>query len=146
MAHTLGENDRGGARSSNGDGGALRTRSEGERAREKELTAQMAAEEEAGTAGRSWWPTRARPGRRMRATRWPSSAGMPRRHGAPVRARGRGHWRGEGVDALVGWAASASGPEARPRPASAPLSLFQFFLISFSKYFSKLILTHLKSF
>jgi len=90
--------------------------------------AQMAAGAAADEAERSWWPTRARPGCRMLATRRPVSAGAPRRHGVAVRAWARrGRWRGEGGER--GWAgpASASGPEVRPRPASAPLSLFQFF-------------------
>ena len=38
MAHALEKNHRGGARSSNGDGGALRALSKGERAREEVLT------------------------------------------------------------------------------------------------------------
>ena len=106
-----------------------------ERAREREREsgeAQLATEEEAGAAGQTWWPTRVRPPRRMRATRRPSSAGSPRRHGAAVRtwtwARARGgetrRWAGP---------ASASGPEARPRPTSAPLSLFHFFEFLFPK-------------
>jgi len=44
--------------------------------------AQMAAGAEADAAGRSWWPTRARPSCRMLATRRPGSAGAPWRHGA----------------------------------------------------------------
>ena len=59
----------------------------GARAREREKRSrwvQMAAEEEAGAAGRSWCPTRARLGRCMHATRWLSSAGLPRRHRAAV--------------------------------------------------------------
>ena len=71
------------------------------RARERERRswqAQMAARTEADAAGRTWWPTRARPSRRMRATRRPSSAGVPRRRGAAVRACGRGAGAGgEGV-------------------------------------------------
>jgi len=53
--------------------------------------------------------------------------------GAAVRARGRCAGAGEGV--TRGWAgpASASGPDVRPRPASAPLSLFPFFKYFFSK-------------
>ena len=52
---------------------------------------------QADAAGRTWWPTRARPGRRMRATRRPSSTGSPRRHGAAVRERGRGAGAGKGA-------------------------------------------------
>jgi len=63
---------------------------EGESASEE---AQMAAGTEADAAGRSWWPTGARPGCRMLATRRASSAGAPRRHGAAVRARARGRGR-----------------------------------------------------
>ena len=96
--------------------------------------AQMAAEAEADAAGRSWWPTGARPGCRMLGTRRPSSAGAPRRHGAAVRARAR-RGPGEGGERERARLASASGPEVRPRPASAPLSLFHFFLISFLKHF-----------
>ena len=69
-----------------------REREKGESAREG---AQMAAGTEADAAGRSWWPTKARPGYRMLATRRPSSAGAPRRHGASV---------GKGVSAGgLGW-------------------------------------------
>ena len=96
--------------------------------------AQMAAGVEADAAGHSWWLTRARPGCRMLATRWPSSAGAPRRHGAAVRARAR-RGRGEGGERGRAGPASASGPEVRPRPASAPLSLFPFFLNFFSQIF-----------
>jgi len=88
--------------------------------------AQMAAEAEADAAGRSWWPTRARPGCRILVTRRPSSAGAPRRQGAAVRARAR-CGRGEGGERGRAGPASASGPEVRPRPPSAPLSLFLFF-------------------
>jgi hypothetical protein len=73
---------------------AVRERAEGESA---SGGAQMAAGAMADAAGRSWWPTRARPGCRMLATRRPSSAGSPRRRGAAVRARTRrGHERGDG--------------------------------------------------
>jgi len=66
----------------------------------------------------------------MLATRQPSSAGSPRRHGAAVRARTR-RGRGEGESAGGLGPASASGPEVRPRLASAPFSLFfQFFFSS----------------
>jgi len=124
MAHALGENGRGGARSSNGDGGALRARSEGERAREKELTG---ANGSGGGDGRSWWPTRARPGRRMRATRRPSSAGTQRRHGAAIRARGRGRWCGEGV---TRWWARPLRPAGQKRGRgllAPPFPFFRFF-------------------
>jgi len=125
-----------------GAAAAARERAKGESA---SGGAQMAVEAEADAAGRSWWPTRACPGCRMLATRRPSSAGAPRRHGAAVRSRA---WRGRGEGGERGRAgpASASGPEVRPRPASAPLSLFPFFLNFFSKYFYKFIWTILKSF
>jgi len=81
---------------------ALCARKVGVREREwRSGRAQMVAEEEAGAAGRTWWPTRERPPRRMRATRRPSSAGSPRRHGAAVRAWTRARARGGG-DVLVG--------------------------------------------
>ena len=88
--------------------------------------AQMAVGAEADAAGRSWWPTRARLGCRMLATRRPSSAGAPRQHGAAVHARAQ-RGCGEGSERRRAGPASASGPEVRPRPASAPLSLFPFF-------------------
>jgi len=68
-------------------------------------------EEDAG--GHTWWPTRARPSRRMRATQRPSSAGSPRRHGVAVRARGR-RKRGRGEAGP----ASLAGPVGWRRPAS----------------------------
>jgi len=136
MVHALGENGRGRARAPMAMA-ALCAR--GARARERERKgwrSQMAARAEAGAAGRSWWPTRARPGDRMLATRQPSSAGSPQRRGAAVCAgtrRGREH--GEGGERGRAGPASASGPEVRPRPASAPLFPFLFFLISFLKLF-----------
>jgi len=72
-----------------GAAAAVRERAEGESA---SGGAQMAAGAAADAAGRSWWPTRARPGCRMLATRWPGSAGAPRRHGARAGA-------GKGVSA-----------------------------------------------
>jgi len=87
---------------------------------------QMAAATKADAAGRSWWPTRGRPGCRMLATRRPSSAGAPRRHGAGA---------GKGGESGRAGPASASGPEVRPRPASAPLSYFHFFEFLFSILF-----------
>ena len=76
---------------------AAHERAEGESASRR---AQMAAGATADAAGRSWWPTRARPGCRMLATRWPSSAGSPRRRGTAVRARTRrGRERGKGESA-----------------------------------------------
>ena len=56
--------------------------------------ARLAAGTEADAAGRTWWPTRARPSRRMRATRRPSSAASPRR-GRPRAWTRRGHERDE---------------------------------------------------
>jgi len=64
--------------------------------------ARLTAGAKADVAGRTWWPTRARPSRRMRATRRPSSAGVPRRRGAAVRARGRGAGAGAGKGASAG--------------------------------------------
>ena len=73
MVHALGENGRGGARAPMA---MVALSARGARAREREREgwrAQMAARAEAGAAGRSWWPTRARPGDRMLATRQPSA-------------------------------------------------------------------------
>ena len=61
-----------------------------------------AAGAKADAAGRTWWPTRARPSRRMRATWRPSSASSPRRHSAAVRARGHGAGASAGKGASVG--------------------------------------------
>ena len=73
-----------------GAAAAAREREKGESAREG---AQIAAVAEADAAGRSWWPTKARPGCRMLAMRRPSSAGAAQR-GRPragtARARRRG--------------------------------------------------------
>jgi len=69
------------------------------------------------------------------------------RRGRPRARARRGRWRGDGGER--GWAgpSSASGPEVRPRPASAPLFPFLFFfLIFFSQTLSKFIWTILKSF
>jgi len=77
----------------------------GARARERERRrwwAQMAAGTEAIATGRSWWPSRARPSHRMRATRRPSSAGSQQRHGAAVRTRGRGASTSAGKGASAG--------------------------------------------
>jgi len=80
----------------------------GERERESESArggARLAAEAKADAAGHTWWLTRARPSRRMRAMQRPSSAGVPRRRGAAVRARGRGAGAGAGKGrARAGWA------------------------------------------
>ena len=119
---------------SNGDGGALRVRSEGERAR---------------ADGREWQQGRrrarpsapgGRPGRVQAIACSPRGSRVLRaRHGgAAVRARtrrGRERGRGEGESAGGLGPASASGPEVRPRPASAPFSLFYFFKILFSSSF-----------
>jgi len=96
---------------------------------------QMAAGTEADATVRSWWPTRARPSRRMRATRRPSSAGSPRRHGSAVHARTRrGRERGErggrgagwlGWLRWLGWLVGA-GPPVNSPP-------FSFFKLFFSK-------------
>jgi len=85
--------------------------------------ARLAAGERASAVMRTWWPTRVRPPRRMHATRRPNAVGVPRRRGAGA---------GEEVTRGRAGPASASGPEVRPRPVSAPLSLFHF-LNSFSK-------------
>jgi len=100
MVHALGENGRGGAQAPMATA-ALCVHEARAREREREgWRAQMAARAEVGAAGRSWWPTRARPGDRMLATRQPSSAGSPRRRGAAVRAwTRRGRERGEGESA-----------------------------------------------
>ena len=74
----------------------------------------MAARAEAGAAG----PPGGRPGH-VQATAC-SPRGRPHADMARARARGRGEHGRVGP-------ASASGPEVRPRPASAPLSLFYFF-------------------
>ena len=109
-----------------------------ERARERERgEAQMDEEGEAGTAGRSWWPTRACPGRRMRATRLQSPAGSPWRHGAAGRrtwtwARGGG-WRVRGLGRLR--------PAGQKRGGGllVPLfSLFHFFGFLFQNIFQPL--------
>jgi len=76
-----------------GAAAAARERVEGESA---SGGVQMAAGAAVNAVGRSWWPTRARPGCRMLATRRPGSAGAPRRHGAAVRARGHGAGAGAG--------------------------------------------------
>jgi len=107
MAHALRRNGRTGARSANGDGGALCARCDGERAREGE---RGGATGSGGEGGRTWWSARVRPPRRMRATRLPSSTGSPRRHGAAVRRVDVGAGAGRGRHA-----------------ACAPLSLFHFF-------------------
>jgi hypothetical protein len=78
----------------------------------------------------------------MAATWRQRPAGSPRRFRAVV-ARGSGV--GEGVHARAG-PASASGPEARRRPAGSPVPFFFFFLKFFSKLFSKHLLTYLKVF
>ena len=78
----------------------------------------MAAEEEAGAAGRSWWP--------CVAWTWARAQGGGRRAGGLGRLRPAGQKRGRGL--------------------LEPLVPFSIFLISFSQIFSKLILTYLKSF
>ena len=90
--------------------------------------ARLAAGTEADAVGRSWWPTRARLSRRMLATRWPSSAGSPRRHSTAVRARtrcgrerGEGGGRGAGIPGWLRWLGRLVG--AGP-PVNSPLSLF----------------------
>jgi len=70
------------------------------RKRERESArggARLAVGAKADAAGRTWWPTRARPSRRMRATRRPSSAGVPRRR---VTGAGAGAGKGASVGGL----------------------------------------------
>jgi len=62
-------------------GGAAAAAREREKGRERERRGTNGSGDGGGRAGRSWWPTRARLGCRMLPTRWPSSAGTPRRHG-----------------------------------------------------------------
>jgi len=57
------------------------------------------------------------------------------RRGPPRAWTRRGRERWEGGERGRAGLASASGPEARPRPASAPLSFFHFFLNFFSQFF-----------
>jgi len=64
----------------------------------------MEEEGEVSAVGRSWWPTKACPPRRMVATQWQGSTGTPRRHGAADRRVWTRRGRGEGEDALAGWA------------------------------------------
>ena len=118
------------------DGGALRVRSEGERARERGLRgangseggggcgrALLVADRDASTLPHARHAA-ARLCRRTTAAR----SGRPRTDAARARARGRGRGRHGRAGP-----ASASGPEVRPRPASAPFSLFYFFLNFFSQ-------------
>jgi len=58
--------------------------------------ARLAAGAKAGAVRRTWWPTRARPSHRLRATWRPNAAGVPWRRGAAVRAHGRGTSAGTG--------------------------------------------------
>jgi len=98
--------------------------------------ARLVAGTEADAAGRSWWPTRARPSCRMLATRRPSFAGSAWRHGAAVRTQTRrGCERGEGGERWRAGPASASGPEVRLRLASVPFPFSIFFEFLFSKHF-----------
>jgi len=87
----------------------------------------LAAGKEAGAVGRTWWPTKVRPPRRMRATRRPNAAGVPRRRSVAVCVRGRGTGAGRGMTRGRAGPALVSGQEARPRPASAPPFLFPLF-------------------
>jgi len=115
---------------SNGDGGALRARSEGERVREGELAGTNGCEGGGGRGrallvadqGASKRPHARHAAAELCRLATAARRGRPRADTtrAPARARGRGE---------RGWAgpASASGPKVTPRPASAPLSLFFFF-------------------
>ena len=119
-----GENVRGGARAPMATTALC---AHGVRARERvgrSWRAQMVVGTEADASGRSWWPTRARPSRRMRATRRPSSTGPPQWHGAAVRAwtrrrreRGEGGERGMGRPGMLrwlGWLVGAGPPVNSP--------------------------------
>ena len=137
MAHALGENGRGEARSSNGDGGALRTWGESERVREEELAGANGSGD-GGRRGRAHLVAdqgaSKSPHARHAATElcWRATAS---RRGRPRAWTRRWRGRGEGVERGRAGPASASGPEVRPRPASAPLSFFYFFEYLFSNLF-----------
>ena len=96
----------------------------------------LAAGAKAGAVGRTSWPTRARPSRRMRATRRSNAAGVPWRSGVAVRARGRG------AGAVAGRGVSAGGlgqlrpaGQKRGRSLLAPPFPFSIFLNFFSQLF-----------
>ena len=79
--------------------------------------ARLVVRAKADAAGQTWWPTRARPSRRMRATRQPNAAGVPRRRGTAVRARGRGAGASARKgQARAGWA--SFGQRARSEAAA----------------------------
>ena len=128
MARTLRRNGWSGARGSNGDGGVMRVWSGGERAREGGWTS---ANGSGGGGGH---------GRALLVADQGVSRPAHARHAAAELcwlATAAQHGRPSRMDAGVGagwgkapwWAgpASASGPEARPRPARAPLFSFPFF-------------------
>ena len=129
MAHALGKNGRGGARSSNGDGGALRAWSEGERAREEEVVGANGSGD-GGDRDRALLVAEqgaSKPSHARHAAAELCRLATAARRGRPHAWTRREHERGEGGERGRAGAASASGPEARPQPASAPLSFFHFF-------------------
>ena len=81
---------------------------EGERA---SAGARLAGGKEAGAVGRTWWPTRVRPPRRMRTMWRPNAAGVPRCCGAAVHTRGRDAGASRG-DARAGWASFSQRAES----------------------------------
>ena len=114
MAHALRRNGRSGARSCNGDGGALCARSGGERARvdEREWQRRGRRARPGAPGGR---PGRVHPG----ACAPRGDRALPACHGGTARpavARGRGRWCGEGKGALLGWA--GFGQRARSEAAA----------------------------
>ena len=115
-------------------GGAVAAELERERGRERERRGANGSGDTGGRCRVLLVADRGASSCRMLATLRPSSAGAPRRHSAAVRARAR-RGRGEGGERGRAGPASASGPEVRPRPPSAPLSFFYFFLKFFSQIF-----------
>jgi len=108
----------------------------------------LAAGAKVSVAGRTWWPTRARPSRRMRATRRPNAAGVPRRCGAAVRARGRGAGagarRGKRAGGL-GWLRPTGQKRGRDLLAP-PFLFFIFFEFVFSIIFFQTHFDYFKTF
>ena len=137
MAHALGKNGRGGARSSNGYGGALRARSEGERAREEELAGANGSEDR-GERDRALLVAdegASKPSHACHAAAELCGLATAALRGRPRAWTRRGCERGVGGERGRVGPASASGPEARPRPASAPFPFSIFFEFLFSILF-----------
>ena len=141
MAHVMRMNGQSGARSSNCECGV--------RAREREREsgrARMAAEGEASATGAS----RGRPWRIHLGICEPRGCrALAARHGGtawPVVVRGHGRGCGEGETRWWAGPASDSGPEAWPRPASAPLFPFLFILKFFLPNFFQADFDSLKIF